>query len=350
MIDQPTQTRAGEELNKEALASYLRSHLSIAPEISIQQFPSGYSNLTYLIQSGRVEFVLRRPPLGANIKSAHDMTREFQVLTSLRKAGYQKSPEPILLCEDDFVMGAKFYLMRRVKGMILRNRVPKELKIEPAAFRALSTSAIDQLVHLHQLDIFSSGLDQLGKPEGYVQRQVEGWTKRYENSQTDEIASLNETAIWMKNNLPGSSSVAFIHNDFKYDNLVLDPNDLTQVFAVLDWEMATVGDPLMDLGTTLAYWAEATDSDALKPFNLTWMPGNLTRKEVLDYYQRKSGRSIDNMIFYYAFGSFKVAVICQQIYFRYKKGISQDPRFASLIHVIKACGENARRAITNLKI
>jgi aminoglycoside phosphotransferase (APT) family kinase protein len=278
------------------------------------------------------------------------MAREFNVLVSLRKAGYQKSPEPVLLCEDESIIGAKFYLMRRVKGIILRNRVPKELKIEPATFQALSKSAIDQLILLHQLDIQSSGLSQLGKPEGYVQRQVEGWTMRYEKSMTDEIASLNETANWMKKNLPDSSSVAFIHNDYKYDNLILDPNDLTQVLAVLDWEMATVGDPLMDLGTTLAYWAEATDSDALKPFNLTWMPGNLTRQQVLNYYQEKSGRTVDDIIFYYAFGSFKVAAICQQIYFRFKKGITKDPRFAALIHVINACGENARRAITNLKI
>ena len=345
MIDQPAQTRTGEEINAEALAFYLRDHLPMVKEISIQQFPSGYSNLTYLIQSGNDEFVLRRPPVGANIKSAHDMAREFNVLASLRKAGYQKSPEPVLLCEDESITGAKFYLMRRVKGIILRNRVPKDLKIESATFQALSKSAIDQLVHLHQLDIHSSGLDQLGKPDGYVQRQVEGWTMRYEKSMTDEIPSLNETADWMKKNLPTSSSVAFIHNDYKYDNLVLDPNDLTQVLAVLDWEMATVGDPLMDLGTTLAYWAEANDSDALKPFNLTWMPGNLTRQEVLNYYQEKSGRQINDIVFYYAFGSFKVAVICQQIYFRFKKGITQDPRFAALIHVINACGVNARRAI-----
>lgn len=345
MIDQPAPTRTGEELNREALTSYLGDHLPITNEISIQQFPSGYSNLTYLIQSDHEELVLRKPPIGANIKSAHDMAREFNVLTSLRKAGYEKSPDPILLCEDESIIGSKFYMMRRVKGVILRNRIPKDLKIDAETFQGLSKSAIDQLVHLHQLDIHSSGLDQLGKPEGYVQRQVEGWIKRYENSVTDDIASLNETADWMKKNLPTSSAVAFIHNDFKYDNLVLDPAHLTHVNAVLDWEMATVGDPLMDLGTTLAYWAEANDSDALKPFNLTWMPGNLTRQEVLNYYQEKSGKPIDNFIFYYAFGSFKVAVICQQIYYRYKKGITNDPRFASLIHVIKACGDNARRAI-----
>jgi aminoglycoside phosphotransferase (APT) family kinase protein len=156
---------------------------------------------------------------------------------------------------------------------------------------------------------------------------------------------MNEVAAWMQKNIPTTSRTSFIHNDFKYDNLVLNPNDLTDIIAILDWEMATVGDPLMDLGTTLAYWAEGIDPDALKPFNLTWMPGNFTRKEVVAYYQQQSGASIDNIVFYYAFGAFKVGVICQQIYHRFKQGFTKDPRFASLIYVIHACGENARRAI-----
>ncbi len=346
MIDQPAAIRSGEELNAEKLSAYLNDHLDkFSGELVIAQFPSGFSNLTYLLQIGTDEFILRRPPIGANIKSAHDMEREFNVLMALRKAGYSKSPEPIHLCNDESVLGAKFYLMRRVKGVILRNRIPKDLTIEPATFHSLSKAAIDNLVALHQLDIKSSGLDQMGKPEGYVQRQVEGWISRYEKSMTDNIPALNEVAAWMKSNLPTASATAFIHNDYKYDNLVLNPADLTQVIAVLDWEMATVGDPLMDLGTTLAYWAEARDADALKPFNLTWMPGNMTRQEVLNYYQEKSGQQINNFTFYYAFGAYKIAVICQQIFYRYKKGITQDSRFASLIHVINACGENARRAI-----
>lgn len=351
MIDQPTYIRTGEELNSEALLTYLRQHLaSVSDTISIQQFPSGYSNLTYSVQFGKEEYILRRPPFGANIKSAHDMEREFNILTALRKAGYTKSPEPVLLCTDESVIGAKFYLMRRMQGIILRNRLPKGLTIDENTFHALSKAAIDQLIQLHQLDIHTSGLDQLGKPEGYVQRQVDGWIKRYDNSKTDEIQSLEEVANWMKVHIPANSSVAFLHNDFKYDNLVLSAHDLTHVEGVLDWEMATIGDPLMDLGTTLAYWAEAKDSDALKPFNITWMPGNMTRQEVLEYYQKKSGQQIPNFIFYYVHGCFKVAVICQQIYYRYKKGLTQDPRFAGLIHVIKACGENAQRAIEQQRL
>jgi aminoglycoside phosphotransferase (APT) family kinase protein len=246
---------------------------------------------------------------------------------------------------DETVMGVKFYLMKRVKGVILRNKLPKDLAMNESSFRALSKAAIEQLLKLHQINIHTSGLDSLGKPEGYVQRQVEGWIRRYFNSQTDDIAAMNEVAEWMQQNIPTASSTSFIHNDFKYDNLVLDPADLTSIIAILDWEMATVGDPLMDLGTTLAYWAEANDADALKPFSLTWMPGNLTRHEVVNHYQQQSGIAINNMVFYYVFGAFKVGVICQQIYHRFKNGLTKDPRFASLIHVIRACGENARRAI-----
>jgi aminoglycoside phosphotransferase (APT) family kinase protein len=349
MLDQPSSIRTGEELNQEKLATYLNEH-GIAKEVAIQQFPSGYSNLTYLIKTEEQEYVLRRPPFGANIKSAHDMEREFNVLSLLQKAGFTKVPEPVLFCGDESVMGAKFYLMKRVNGVILRNRVPKGMTIEPATFNQLSKTAIDQLVQLHQLDIKSTGLAQLGKPEGYVQRQVEGWTKRYVNAQTDDIAAMNEAAEWMQKNIPTSAKSSFIHNDYKYDNLVLNPDNLTEIKAILDWEMATVGDPLMDLGTTLAYWAEANDSDALKPFNLTWMPGNMTRNEMANYYAEKSQTNIDDIVFYYVFGSFKVGVICQQIYHRYKQGHTQDARFGSLIYVIKACADNARKAISNLKI
>jgi aminoglycoside phosphotransferase (APT) family kinase protein len=278
------------------------------------------------------------------------MEREFTVLTKLHEAGFTKVPDAVHLCVDESVMGVKFYLMSRVKGVILRNKLTKDLSVREETFRALSKATIDQLVKLHQIDIHTSGLDSLGKPEGYVQRQVEGWIKRYINSQTDDIASMNEVSVWMQKNIPTASRISFIHNDFKYDNLVLNPDELTDIIAILDWEMATVGDPLMDLGTTLAYWAEASDPEALRPFNLTWMPGNFTRKEVVDYYQHQSGTPVDNIVFYYAFGAFKVGVICQQIYHRFKQGFTEDPRFASLIYVIHACGENARRAIEKNKI
>ena len=346
MLDQPTNTRTGEELDQQKLKDYLLDKVpGFDKEISIKQFPGGYSNLTYFIQAGDHEYVLRRPPFGANIKSAHDMEREFTVLTKLHDAGFTKVPDAVHLCADENVMGVKFYLMKRVKGVILRNRLPKDLVVSADTFQALSKASINQLVKLHQIDIHTSGLDALGKPDGYVQRQVDGWIKRYFNSQTDDIASMNEVAEWMPKNIPTSTYTSFIHNDFKYDNLVLNPNDLSDIIAILDWEMATVGDPLMDLGTTLAYWAEAKDPEALRPFNLTWMPGNFTRNEVVQHYQQQSGWPVENIGFYYAFGAFKVGVICQQIYYRFKQGLTKDPRFAGLIYVINGCGENARRAI-----
>jgi aminoglycoside phosphotransferase (APT) family kinase protein len=351
MIDQPSETRVGEELDAGRLQTYLRQNLpGFDQEISIQQFPSGYSNLTYCIKAGAQEYVLRRPPFGANIKSAHDMEREYLVLTKLREAGYHKVPQTIHLCMDLSVMGCPFYLMNRVEGVILRNRLPKGISMSEDSFQSLSKAAIHQLVDLHKINIHTTGLETLGKPDGYVNRQVEGWIKRYANSQTDEITSMNEVAEWMQQNEPTNSLTTFIHNDFKYDNLVLNPENLSEIIAVLDWEMATVGDPLMDVGTTLAYWAEANDADYLKPFSLTWMPGNLTRSEVVNYYQEQRGTPVNNIVFYYAFGAFKVGVICQQIYYRYKQGLTKDSRFASLIHVIKACGENARKAIETNKI
>jgi aminoglycoside phosphotransferase (APT) family kinase protein len=346
MIDKPTIVRPGEEIKLEVLSRYLSNQLDHPLTVeAIEQFPGGYSNLTYLIKSGSEEFVLRKPPVGANIKSAHDMSREFNVLSLLRKAEYLKAPEPIHYCDDESIIGAKFYLMKRVSGIILRNKVPSGLSISTETFQKLSQASLDGMIELHQLNIQSTGLHQLGKPEGYVKRQVEGWTQRYEKSKTDAIQSMEEIGQWLLQNIPSSTITAFIHNDYKYDNLVLNENDLTQIIAVLDWEMATVGDPCMDLGTTLAYWAEATDHEALKPFSLTWMPGNMRRGEALHYYEEKTETQIPNFVFYYAFGAFKIGVICQQIYFRFKQGLTKDPRFASLIHVIKACGENGRRAI-----
>ena len=351
MTDQPSSVRVGEELDSIKLGAYLSRALHQPfQDIGIEQFPGGYSNLTYLIKTGKEEYVLRKPPIGANIKSAHDMTREFTVLKLLREAGYNKIPEVLHLCDDESIIGQKFYLMKRVNGIILRNHIPKELAISSDTFLKLSKATIDGLVDLHRLDLHSTGLHQLGKPEGYVKRQVDGWIQRYENSKTDEIDSMEQVSQWLKQNMPDEESTAFIHNDYKYDNLVLDETDLTKIKAVLDWEMATVGNPWMDLGTTLAYWAEPGDADELKPFSLTWKPGNMSRIEALEYYQSKSGKQKPDFIFYYAFGSFKIGVICQQIYYRFKQGLTTDPRFASLLHVIKACGKNARRAIDQQRI
>lgn len=350
MIDQAQKVREGESLDTKKLSAYLNEHLdSFSGELEIRQFPSGYSNLTYLLKTGEKEYVLRRPPFGANIKSAHDMGREYKVLSALKPV-YRQVPQPVLYCEDESVIGAPFYLMERVEGIILRNKPPQGMELSPELMRSISEAAVDKLANLHSLDLQSSGLINMGKPEGYVHRQVEGWIRRYYNAETDKINGMDQTARWMQENQPAESSVAFIHNDYKYDNLVLDPENPSRIIAVLDWEMATVGDPLMDLGTTLGYWAEANDSPALKPFNLTWMPGNLTRQEVVERYAQHRGVEVPDMLFYYVFGAFKIGVIVQQIYARYKKGYTQDPRFAGLIHVVQACAANAEKAMQSGKI
>lgn len=342
-LDQAAEVRSGESLDLDQLGRYLKKHLpDYRGALEVRQFPSGFSNLTYLLRIGEQEVVLRRPPFGANIKSAHDMGREFKVL-SLLKPIYPYVPAPLLYCGEEAVMGAPFYVMERVKGVILRSKPPQGLDLSPAMMRHISEKAVDHLAELHSLEL-KNGLEELGKPEGYIERQVEGWIGRYYKAETDKIQHMDQTAEWLRHHMPTYDKPAFIHNDYKYDNLVLNPDDLTDILAVLDWEMATVGDPLMDLGTSLGYWSEANDPQALK-YGLNWLPGNLSREEVALRYAEKSGRDLNNLLFYYVFGLFKIGVIVQQIYARYKRGLTKDPRFAALIHVLNACADHAQKAI-----
>lgn len=260
MTDQPAPTRPGEELDIVRLQAYLLEHLPGAKgRLEVLQFPSGFSNLTYLLRLGERELVLRRPPFGANIKTAHDMGREYRILSALKPV-YPKVPRPLLYCPDDSVIGAPFYLMERLHGVVLRTQPPPDLT--PELMRRICQAALEALVELHSLDYQKAGLGDLGRPEGYVERQVRGWTERYQKARTETVPGMEQAMEWLTAHIPASSSAALIHNDFKYDNLLLNPADLTQVMAVLDWEMATLGDPLMDLGTTLGYWAEPDDPPA----------------------------------------------------------------------------------------
>lgn len=340
-------TRQGEELDLQKLNAYLKENLpQLGTIVSVTQFPGGYSNLTYCISTHDSEYVLRRPPFGASIKSAHDMGREFKVLTTLNSS-YHKIPKPIIYWESTGPIGSPFYIMERIKGVILRANTAPKLGLNPSLLKSLSENLIDNLVTLHSLDIHATGLDQLGKPDGYVQRQVEGWTNRYYAAETDKLETIDTVAQWLKENIPNAQPPAFLHNDYKYDNVVLNPDDLTEIRGVLDWEMATVGDPLMDLGGTLAYWSEANDDDVLKAFNLTWLPGNLTRKEIVERYAEKSQRDTSAILFYYVFGLFKNAVIAQQIFARWKQGHTKDSRFGSLLMVIKSMGAKAAGTLTS---
>ena len=334
-VDLPTTIRSGEELELSRLQSFLQERLGLEGQLEVAQFPRGFSNLTYLLRLGETELVLRRPPFGANIKTAHDMGREFKILSALKPL-YTKVPQAVLYCEDEAVLGAPFYLMERLNGVILRNRSSDELT--PTLMRGLSEALLNALVELHQFDFDKAGLGHLGKPEGYVERQIAGWSKRYEAARTDTVAGMELAIQWLPLHQPKTQRSALIHNDFKYDNLMLNPTNLTQVIAVLDWEMATLGDPLMDLGTTLAYWAQADSPSGLKGFGLTHLEGNLSRTELAQLYAQKTGLDLTEIVFYYVFGLFKVGVIMQQIYARYKLGKTQDPRFANLIHLILEIG------------
>jgi len=348
MLDQPKAVRPGEELDNAKIVSFLEAKLGSRQPLEIRQFPSGFSNLTYLLQYGGRELVLRRPPFGANVKSGHDMEREYRVL-SLLKPVFGKVPEPIAYTDDLEILGAPFYLMQRVPGVILRGQTPQGLQASPETMRKLSEMLVDTLVEIHAIDIEKTGLLQMGKPGGYVQRQVEGWTKRYQAAQTDDVPDMERVAAWLAANRPPERYVSFIHNDFKYDNAVFNES-LTEITAILDWEMATVGDPLMDLGTSLGYWIEAGDPPVMRTFNLTHLPGNLTRQEVVRRYAEKSGRNVDNALFYFVFGSYKIGVIIQQIYARYRKGLTQDPRFAMLGEAMQACAQMAANAIEKNRI
>jgi aminoglycoside phosphotransferase (APT) family kinase protein len=290
--------------------------------------------------------VLRRPPFGANIKSAHDMGREFKILSHLHPV-YSQVPRPLLYCDDASVIGAPFYLMERVKGIILRDEPPPGLALAPELMRDLSNAFVDNLAAIHAVDYRAAGLGELGKPIGYVARQVRGWTERYVNAKTDDILEMERVAAWLAEHLPPESGATLIHNDYKYDNLVLELHNLTRLRAVLDWEMATIGDPLMDLGTTLGYWVEQSDSEERQSVApcLTMLPGNLTREQIVQRYAQVSGRDVSSIRFYYVYGLFKIAVIIQQIYNRWKQGFSQDPRFEEMIGSVRAFGKDAARAI-----
>jgi aminoglycoside phosphotransferase (APT) family kinase protein len=352
-IDQSGPVRAGEELDEVRLASYLKQYLpDLDGPLLVEQFPSGFSNLTYLLRIGERELVLRKPPIGAKIKTAHDMSREYRILSHLYPV-YRKVPCPIFYCDDDSVIGAPFYVMERVKGIILRAQQPTGVELAKETMRRLSISFVDNLVEIHRFDFESAGLSDLGNPHGYVKRQVDGWTKRYQNARTSEVAEVERVAQWLVDNQSvDSARAALIHNDYKYDNLVLSPDDLAKVIAVLDWEMATVGDPLMDLGTALGYWVEANDSAEWQQYGfvLTKLPGNLTRGDILHYYTQKSALEVDSPVFYYVYGLMKIAVIVQQIYFRYRQGLTKDARFAGLDRLVKACGIQAERAINQNRV
>ncbi len=354
IVDHSAQTDKAMDIPR--LYHFLCTHLDNdtaldSANFSVERFTQGYSNLTYLLHIGQRELVLRRPPIGANIKSGHDMAREYQLLTGLYPI-YPKVPRTVLYSDDLTVLGAPFYIMERVHGIVLQKEPPAHIILDSPTMERLSHAFVKNLAVIHSLDYASTDLKKMARPGSYVERQITGWLDRYARAKTDDLPAIERVGSWLaEHRLPDSGS-SLIHNDYKYNNLMLDSNDLSQIVAVLDWEMATIGDPLMDLGTTLAYWVQPNDPPELQAarMGMTNLPGNLDRTQLVHQYTLYSGREVRDIVFYFVYGLFKVAVIVQQIYARYKKGIASDTRFAQLPLLIQATGITAAQAIEKNRI
>lgn len=347
-IDQARDIRKGEELDNRALEAFLRDSIAgLEGPMVLKQFPGGHSNLTYLVNFDNRELVIRRPPHGTKAKTAHDMGREYNILSALHPV-YPYCPKPLAYTEDESVMGCTFYVMERLRGVVLRKTLPSGITFSSEQALALCRKIVETQYELHSVDYKKAGLENFGKPEGYVQRQVEGWSKRYRNARTPDAPDCEDVMAWLADKMSGESGItSVIHNDFKLDNVVLDPENATNIIGVLDWEMATIGDPIMDLGCSMAYWLEKGDPEEMEA--MRFMPPEIqavmSRQEVVDYYSELSGVKVENFDFYYVFGLFRLAVIAQQIYYRYYHGQTQDERFKMMIMGVHVLNNQATRVI-----
>jgi aminoglycoside phosphotransferase (APT) family kinase protein len=324
VVEEGREVREEDSFDVVAVASWLRENappilkddLDTTPQV--RQFAGGASNLTYLLAYGERELILRRPPHGTKAASAHDMRREYRIQQALAPV-YPYVPKMVALCTDERVIGGDFYVMERINGSILRGRIPPSLSLDEGSTRRLCVSAIERLVQLHQADPARAGLTDIGKGPGYVRRQVEGWSERYKAAHTWNVPSFARVMAWLSERQPDDVAQRIVHNDFRFDNLVLSPEDPQQIVGVLDWELATVGDPLMDLGSALAYWVQDDDDRIMRALRRqpTDAPGMLTRREVVEHYSESAGLPVEDWVFYEVFGLFRLATIVQQIFKRY---------------------------------
>jgi aminoglycoside phosphotransferase (APT) family kinase protein len=334
--------RPGEELNLANLVDFLRGKVEGAEQgISVEQFPSGHSNLTYLLRLGEHEYVLRRGPLGPLAPKAHDMAREYRVLHAIHPH-FPEAPKVYVSCEDPRVLGVVFFIMERRRGVILRHEIPPEISLQPNP-GIISEALVQCLARLHAIDLVSTGLLALGKPDGFLERQVQGWADRWHRAQTEEVPQMDQLVRWLAGRMPPSPPATIVHNDFKLDNVMLRASSADAVEAVLDWEMATVGDPLADLGLTLCYWCWASSpslrAQALPA--LTSLPGWYTRDEFVARYAHLTARDLTHLPWYEVLGIFKLAVILQQIYYRFRRGQTQDQRFRDFGDRVRSFAELA---------
>jgi aminoglycoside phosphotransferase (APT) family kinase protein len=348
------EVRPSEKLDWIRLAHYLRRNLApmnipgldLGRGMSVMQFPGGHSNLTYDLSFGDVHLVLRRPPFGPVPPRAHDMARECRVLAAVHPH-FPLAPQPYLLCEDEGVLGSVFYVMERRRGIVIRVDEPEPIKDNVELRRRISGTVIDTLADLHAIDIAAHGLDSLGKPAGFVARQIKGWTDRWHGSKTSDVPDMESLAQWLHDRIPADPPrPTLVHGDYKLDNVMLDADDPSRMAGIFDWEMSAVGDPLVDVGILLCYWVHAVgDHDAIP--SVTTRPGWFTRDEIIARYAERSGTAVHDIVVYEVFAVFKLAVVLQQIYARFVRGQTDDPRFAALGERVAQLARIAKELTSN---
>ena len=350
MSDPSVEVREEDAFDVPTMAAWLREHGSDVPEGTpeVRQFPGGASNLTYLLSYADRDLILRRPPSGVKAKSAHDMRREFTIQSKLQPV-FGLVPGMVAFCDDQDVIGSDFYVMERLDGTILRRDLPEGMSLSEEDARTLCTNFLDVLVDLHSVDPGKAGLEDLGRGAGYVRRQVGGWSERFRRARTDNVGDYERVMGWLDQQQPDDVATTVIHNDFRLDNVVLAPDDPLRVIGVLDWEMATLGDPLMDLSGALAYWIQPDDDDAFRAARRqpSHLPGMLTRAELVDYYTSRMGLSVttEQWRFYEVFGLFRLGVIAQQIYYRYHHGQTTNEAYARFLPMTQYLEQRCNRLI-----
>ena len=332
LLDQTAAVRAEEQLDQARLDMFLRANVpGLVGDLVLEQFPGGHSNLTYMARYGPRELVIRRPPVGNTVKGAHDMGREYTVLSHIHDR-FDPAPRPFAYCEDETVLGAPFYVMERIRGAIFRAQQPKGYAPSPEEVRLCCQAFVRGLADIHALDWRAAGLEPIYRGPGYLERQVHGWAARWEKAKTEDVAAMDRVGTWIADNLPPDADATLIHNDYKFDNLIFDVQDIGRLVGVLDWEMATIGDPLSDFATTLGGFFPVS-AEASKTVAQCWLirePGAYTPGELCDAYARSSGRDLGNLLYYVVFAQYKGGVILQQIYARYARGHTHDERFSTL--------------------
>ncbi|WP_374763657.1 phosphotransferase family protein [Yunchengibacter salinarum] len=348
-LNKTIDVREGEELDPGAVDRAMKDRIEgLTGTPDIRQFASGHSNLTYSVRYGDRAFVLRRPPFGTKPKSGHSMIREYRVMAALKPVFPAVPHTYFHMTEEESPLGAEFYVMEQVEGVKLGRDIPADWHFGPKENRKLCDTFFNTLIDLHNVDYKAIGLDDFGKPEGYVERQISGWNRRYERALTDDVEPFEDVRQWLEEKRPaGEVGHAILHGDYRLDNVILNRDNPFRIEAILDWEISALGDPLMDLGNTLAYWSDDDDPDEIKAMRMQpcLNEGMMTRAEICELYARRTGHDLSNFDFYLVYGVFRLAVILQQIYVRYKLGQTQNPAFKGFGQQVTILGNHARRLI-----